>query len=209
VHSYPYLVHDAHPSWPFVHAACRGAKTGDVIDTQSASLTPGTDWVTYTIGGNDAGFSSVLAECAQPWWSSDCDGAIDGAQAYISGTLPARLDLVNNTIRSKSPTARVIVLGYPRLFMGEDCDAGTFFSPEEQTRLNQTADMVRKKLRAAARRAGTNFVFKNAIPRFVGHAVCDSIPWLNGLSNPVGDSYHPSRAGHRRGYRPLVRAVLG
>jgi len=209
VYSYPYLVHNAHPSWTFVHAACGGAKTGDVINTQSASLTTGTNWVTYTIGGNDAGFSSVITECAQPWWSSDCNGAIDGAQAYISGTLPGRLDLVNNKIKSKSPTAKVIVLSYPRLFMGEDCNAGTFFSPDEETRLNQTADMLRDKIRAAATRAGTNFVFKDAIPPFIGHAVCDDVEWLNGLSNPVGESYHPNRTGHSSGYKPLVTSVTG
>ena len=209
VYSYPYLVHNAHPSWTFVHAACGGAKTGDVINTQSASLTSGTNWVTYTIGGNDAGFSSVITECAQPWWSSDCDGAIDGAQAYINNTLPGRLDLVNNKIKSKSPTAKVIVLSYPRLFMGEDCNAGTFFSPAEETRLNQTADMLRDKIRAAATRAGTNFVFKDAIPPFIGHAVCDDVEWLNGLSNPVSESYHPNRTGHSSGYKPLVTSVTG
>ena len=209
VYAYPYLVRNAHPSWTFVHAACSGAKTGDVINTQSASLTSGTNWVTSTIGGNDAGFSSVITECAQPWWSSDCNGAIDQAQAYITNTLPGRLDLVNNKIKSRSPTAKVIVLSYPRLFMGEDCNAGTWFSPEEQTRLNTTANMLRDQIRNAATRAGANFVLKDAIPPFVGHAVCDDVEWVNGLSNPVGESYHPNRTGHSSGYTPLVRAVLG
>jgi len=209
VHAYPYLLHNAHPSWTFVHAACSGAKTGDVINTQSTSLTSTTNWVTYTIGGNDAGFSSVITECAQPWWSSDCNGAIDQAQAYITNTLPGRLDLVNNKIKTRSPTAKVIVLSYPRLFMGEDCNAGTWFSPDEETRLNQTADMLRDKIRAAATRAGTNFVFKDAIPPFVGHAICDSTEWLNGLSNPIGESYHPNRTGHSSGYKPLVTSVTG
>lgn len=209
VYAYPYLVHNAHPAWTFVHAACGGAKTGDVINTQSANLTSATNWVTYTIGGNDAGFSSVITECAQPWWSSDCNGAIDQAQAYITNTLPGRLDLVNNKIKSLAPTAKVIVLDYPYLFMGEDCNAGTFFSPDEETRLNQTADMLRTQLRSAATRAGGNFVFKDAIPPFVGHAICDSVEWLNGLSNPVSESYHPNRTGQSSGYTPLVRAVLG
>jgi lysophospholipase L1-like esterase len=209
VYSYPYLVHNAHPAWTFVHAACSGAKTGDILNTQYTSLTSGTNWVTYTIGGNDAGFSSVITECAQPWWSSDCDGAIDQAQAYIRNTLPGRLDLVNNKIKSRSPTAKVIVLDYPHLFMGEDCNAATWFSPAEEDRLNYTADLLRSALKAAATRAGTNFVFKDAIPSFVGHAICDSTEWLNGLSNPVGESYHPNTLGHKSGYAPLVRAVLG
>jgi lysophospholipase L1-like esterase len=209
VYAYPYLVHNAHPAWTFVQASCSGAKTGDVINTQSASLTSGTNWVTYTIGGNDAGFSSVITECAQPWWSSDCDGAIDNAQAYITNTLPGRLDLVNNKIKSLAPTAKVVVLDYPHLFMGEDCNAGTWFSPAEETRLNQTADMLRSKLQAAATRAGANFVFKDVIPPFVGHAICDSTEWLNGLSNPIGESYHPNKLGHSSGYTPVVRTILG
>jgi lysophospholipase L1-like esterase len=153
VYSYPYLLHNAHPSWTFVQAACSGAKTGDVLNTQSSSLTSDTNWVTYTIGGNDAGFSSVITTCAAPSWASDCNGAIDNAQAYIQNTLPGRLDLVNNSIKSHSPSAKVIVLDYPRLFNGEDCNAGTWFSPSEETRLNQTADMLKGVLSAAATRA--------------------------------------------------------
>jgi hypothetical protein len=209
VYAYPYLVRNAHPAWTFVHAACGGAKTADVINTQSASLTSGTNWVSYTIGGNDAGFSSVITECAQPSWASNCNAAIDGAQSFIRNTLPGRLDNVNSKIKSRSPTAKVIVLSYPRLFMGEDCNAGTFFSGDEMTRLNATADMLRDQLRAAATRAGANFVFKDAIPPFVGHAVCSDTEWVNGLSNPTSESYHPNRSGHSSGYTPLVRAVLG
>ena len=93
--------------------------------------------------------------------------------------------------------------------MGEDCKAGTFFSPSEETRLNQTADMLRTQLHNAAARAGANFVFKDVIPPFVGHAICDDVEWLNGLSNPVGESYHPNRTGHSSGYYPLVKAAFG
>jgi lysophospholipase L1-like esterase len=209
IYSYPYLVHNAHTSWTFVQAACSGAKTGDILNTQAASLTADTNWVTYTIGGNDAGFSSVITECAKPGWASNCDGAINTAQSYITNTLPGRLDLVNNKIKSMSPSARVIVLDYPHLFQGEDCNAGTWFSPAEETRLNTTADMLRTQLQNAASRAGVNFVFKDVIPPFIGHAVCDSTEWLNGLSNPVGESYHPNTLGHSQGYTPVVRSVLG
>ena len=209
IYSYPYLVRNAHPTWTFVFAACGGAKTADLINTQAANLTSTTNWVTYTIGGNDAGFSSVITECAQPSWSSNCDGAINTAQSFITNTLPSRLNSVNNTIKSRSPSAKVIVLSYPRIFMGEDCNAGTWFSATEMTRLNTTADMLRDQLRAAATRAGTNFVFKDAIPGFVGHAVCSDTEWINGLSNPTSESYHPNRTGHASGYTPLVRAVLG
>lgn len=214
VYAYPYLVHNAHPSWTFVNATCSGAKTGDIINTQSASLTSDTNWVSYTIGGNDAGFSSVITECALPGWASNCDGAVNTAQAYIQNTLPGRLDLVNNTIKSKSPSAKVVVLDYPRLFNGTDCNALTWFSSSDMTRLNETANMLKNVISAAATRAGSNFVFRDVIPSFVGHAVCDggggsSTEWINGLSNPVGESYHPKTTGHANGYYPAIRATTG
>jgi lysophospholipase L1-like esterase len=214
IYAYPYLLHNAHPAWTFVDAACSGAKTGDILNTQVASVTSDTNWVTYTIGGNDAGFSSVITTCAEPSWASDCDGAINQAQAYITNTLPGRLDLVNNAIKSHAPNAKVIVLDYPRLFNGTDCNALTWFSPSEETRLNQTADMLKSVLSAAATRAGANFLFRDVIPPFIGHAVCDggggsSTEWINGLSNPTSESYHPKITGHANGYYPVVHATTG
>ena len=44
---------------------------------------------------------------------------------------------------------------------------------------------------------------------YVGHAICDSTEWINGLSNPVGESYHPNKLWHSLGYTPVVRSVLG
>ena len=214
VYSYPYLLHNAHPTWTFVHAACSGATTSNLLSSQVSSVTSDTNWVTYTIGGNDAGFSSVITTCAQPSWASDCDGAINNAQAFIQNTLPGRLDQVNNAIKSRAPSAQVIALDYPRLFNGTDCNAFTWFSPSEETRLNQTADMLKNQVSAAATRAGANFLFRDVIPPFIGHAVCDggggsSTEWINGLSNPVGESYHPKITGHASGYYPVLHAVTG
>lgn len=214
VYAYPYLLHEAHPSWTFVDAACAGATTASLLSSQVSSVTSETNWVTYTIGGNDAGFSSVITECALPGWLSNCNGAINEAQSIIKNQLPGRLDEVNNAIKSRAPNAEVIVLDYPRLFNGEDCNALTFFSPAEETRLNETADLLKSVISAAATRAGSNFVFRDVIPAFIGHAVCDggggsSTEWINGLSNPTGESYHPKVAGHANGYYPAVHGVTG
>ena len=162
--------------------------------------------MTISVGGNDAGFADVLTECATPWWAGDCDGAIDDAQAFIDTTLPGRLSTLYASIRSKAPNARVVVVGYPRIFMGEDCNAGTWFSPEEQARLNQTADLL--NARTSTQAAARGFGFANPTSRFVGHAVCDDVEWLNGLSNPVGESYHPNKPGHASGYTPTVSPLL-
>jgi lysophospholipase L1-like esterase len=209
VHAYPSLVDAQRPDTDLVFAACSGARTGDVLARQVSSLTSATRWVTITIGGNDAGFSTVISRCAQPSWLSDCDGAVDAAQSYIRTTLPGRLDQVYSAIRARSPGATVIVLSYPRLFMGVDCNAGTFFGGAEMTRLNATADLLRDTTRARAAAAGATFRFRDAVAPFAGHAVCSPAAWLNGLSNPLGESFHPNRAGHSSGYAPLVRQIMG
>lgn len=208
VYAYPYLLAQKRANTSLVFAACSGAKTGDVLANQVSSLTTDTRFVTITIGGNDAGFSSVITECAKPSWMSNCAGAVTTAQNYIKGTLPGKLDQVYSSIKSRSPTATVIVLDYPRLFNGEDCNAGTWFSPDDETRLNATADLLRDVTRTEAAKY-SGFVFKDVIPPFVGHAVCDSPEWLNGLSDPTGESYHPNTSGHLYGYLPVVRQVTG
>jgi lysophospholipase L1-like esterase len=213
-YAYPYLLHSAHPTWTFVDAACSGATTSTVLRSQISSVSSGTDWVTYTTGGNDAGFSRVIAACAQPSWASDCDGAIDDAQAFIENRLPRLLDQLNDAIVSRAPQAKVIPLDYPRLFDGVDCNAFTWFDPHEIARLNQTAGMMRGVIRAAATRAGPSFAFGDVIPLFSGHAVCDGgsgseREWINGLSSPLRESYHPKPTGQAQGYYRVVHRATG
>ncbi|HEU4812443.1 MAG TPA: SGNH/GDSL hydrolase family protein [Nocardioides sp.] len=186
--------------------ACSGARIPDVTNTQLSALTATTSYVTISVGGNDAGFADVLTECAQPGWMSNCNAAIDQAQAYINNTLPGALATLYASIRTKAPNAKVVVVGYPRIFNGEDCNAGTWFSPAEETRLNATADLLNGKTSSAASAKG--FSFANPTSAFVGHAVCDDVEWLNGLSNPISESYHPNRAGHSSGYTPAVSPLL-
>jgi lysophospholipase L1-like esterase len=204
-YAYPALVAHDRPNTTLTFVACSGAKTTDVIANQVSSLSASTKYVTITIGGNDAGFSNVITQCATPLIS--CSGNITTAQSYITNSLPAALNAVYTQIATRAPNATVVVLGYPRLFMGVDCNAGTFFSTGEMTSLNTTADMMKNVI--SARSAAYGFTFKDAIPSFTGHAVCASTEWLNGLSNPISDSYHPNRTGHKSGYEPLVRSVIG
>jgi lysophospholipase L1-like esterase len=207
VYSYPYLLSQQRANTQLVFAACSGAKTGDVLNNQVSQLNTATGIVTITVGGNDAGFSSVITECAKPEWGSVCDTRVNSAKSYISNTLPGQLNNVYSQIKSRSPSARVIVLGYPRLFMGVDCNAGTWFDSNDMVMLNQTADLLNSVL--SGRAAAYGFTFKNPTSAFTGHAICSSTEWLNGLSNPVGESYHPNRTGHSSGYLPLVRQVVG
>lgn len=206
VYAYPSL-NSASLGLALTFRACSGARVADVTNTQLSALSSSTSYVTISVGGNDAGFADVLTECAQPGWMSDCNGAIDGAQYIINNTLPSRLSTLYASIRSRAPYAKVIVVGYPRIFQGEDCNAFTWFSPSEESRLNYTADLLNSK--TAAQAAAKGFTFVNPTNRFIGHAVCDDVEWINGLSNPVGESYHPNVAGHRDGYAYVTRPAFG
>ncbi len=203
--AYPSLIAAAR-GYTLNFRACSGAKIPDVTTTQLSALTSATSYVSISVGGNDAGFADVLTTCALPGWMSNCDKAINNAQSFINNTLPSRLNTLYAGIRSRSPYARVVVVGYPRIFNGQDCNALTWFSPAEESRLNQTADLLNSRLAAAASTAG--FSFANPTSRFVGHAVCDTDEWINGLSSPITESYHPKATGHANGYTPAVSPLL-
>ena len=204
-YAYPSLISAAR-GYALNFRACSGATIPDVTNAQLSALSAATTYVTISVGGNDAGFADVLTECAQPWWMSSCDDAIDTAQAFITNTLPGKLATLYASIRSRATAAKVVVVGYPRIFNGEDCNAGTWFSPAEETRLNATADLMNSKTSSAA--AAKGFAFADPTSRFVGHAVCDKPEWINGLSSPISESYHPNRSGQASGYTPLVSPLL-
>ncbi|HWU20681.1 MAG TPA: SGNH/GDSL hydrolase family protein [Nocardioides sp.] len=204
-YAYPYLVAQQ-KGYALNFQACSGATTSTVTSNQLGALSSTTRYVTISVGGNDAGFTSVITECAKPAWMSDCNGKVATAQSFITNTLPGRLNTLYTSIRSRAPYAKVVVVGYPHLFMGEDCNAATWFSPSDESLLNQTADLLDSKLSSAA--SGHGFTFVNPVSRFTGHAICDSTEWLNGLSNPISESYHPNKLGQSQGYTPLVGAVL-
>lgn len=185
-------------------AACAGAKIPNVLNGQLGSLNATTRYVTVSAGGNDIGWSSVIVQCAKPW-PYTCWGDIDNAETYIRNTLPGQLDQLYARIRTLAPNATVVVVGYPRLFNGEECNAIARISPGEQAELNAAADLLATTLKARAGARGFGFV--DARGPFTGHAVCDDVEWLNGTSWPTGESYHPNKAGHV-GYANVVEPAL-
>ena len=154
---------------PLTFAACAGASVADVLNTQLGSLGAATGYVTVMVGGNDIGFSSVLNQCARPW-PYTCTSNIDAANSYIRTTLPGTLDTLYARIRALAPNAQVVaVVGYPRLFDGEQCNLLSRISPREQAALNATADLLDSAI--ASRAAAHGFAYVRAVGAFVHHAV--------------------------------------
>lgn len=192
------------------YQACSGATTADVSANQLGTLSGDTDYVTMTIGGNDVGFADVITECALPGWISNCTGAINAGYTILNTQLPTRYSTLFATIGDKAPNATIIVGGYPRLFNGRDCNWATFFSGTEMSKLNKATDDLDALIKTRTEAAGFTYVDPRA--PFVGHAVCDSAEWINGLSIPIEESYHPNRSGnlaYRDVFSPAMVAPTG
>jgi lysophospholipase L1-like esterase len=202
--AYPSLLADAIGA-DLTFAACSGAKTGDVLNNQLGGLSDSTDLVTITIGGNDTGWTGVVQQCAYPYpWT--CTKEIAAAEAFIRDALPARLNDVYNAIEDAAPNAEVIVVGYPLLFNGEECNAITRISPGEQAALNDAADLLGDVVGTVA--ASHGFQYADVRAAFDDHAVCDDTEWLNGISYPIAESYHPNKSGQSDGYFPIVSGLV-
>ncbi|WP_258174622.1 SGNH/GDSL hydrolase family protein [Actinopolyspora mortivallis] len=201
--AYPSLAASEVGADSFSFVACAGAKTEGVRTEQVTALSESTDVVTVSVGGNDAGFGPVVTTCATQDEQS-CDQAISEAETYIVEQLPELLDDTYDAIAAAAPSARVAVVGYPRLF-----ETGPCLSPLtsfERQRLNEAADTLNRVTGERARGAGFSFV--DVTEEFTGHGVCGAQPWINGLSYPTEESYHPNAAGHEQGFLPSVSEVF-
>jgi lysophospholipase L1-like esterase len=184
--------------------ACSGATTTEVNSKQLGPLSSSTSLVTITIGGNDAGFSNVIINCALYYFT--CGSAINEANEFIKKKLPGLLETTYKDIRAKATTAKVVVLGYPKLFTkeGATCNVN-FLTSGNEKKMNESAELLDGVIRGRAEAA--KFTFVNPTGAFEPHEVCSSSEWLNGQSNPLSESYHPNVSGYAE-FTTLIEAVL-
>ncbi|MCD0444136.1 SGNH/GDSL hydrolase family protein [Glycomyces sp. A-F 0318] len=184
--------------------ACSGARVEDVVANQLNHLRPAnTEHVTIGVGGNDAGFSTVLGACAGTD-TALCEGAIANARNIIENSLPAELDDLYTRVETKAPDADVVVVGNPRLFDGTTCAGSLAITPDEQALLNETADLLAETTAAVA--ADHGFDFADVRDAFEGHAVCSADPWILGYVGTL-ESFHPTAAG-QDAYAEVVLPLL-
>ena len=200
--SYPALWAAQQGTASFTFAACGGATTATVRSSQLGGLNAGTDLVTITIGGNDAGFTTTVLACRLGTDSASF-GQLDTAESFIRTRLPALLDGIYRDIRARAPNARLVVLGYPRLYRTGFCLFA--ISDARRSRINQVADVLSSVTGQRVAAAGGTYL--DARPAYSGHEICSSSPWINGPTWPLTDSYHPNRAGYANGYLPLLRSA--
>ncbi len=204
--------------------ACQGAVTKDFYfpraggswgeDAQLDYLGPDTGLVTFSIGGNDAGFADVLAECILGFELlpfNTCYGddkvtePIAAAFARLDGG-PGDPDIypyetVYRDARERTPYATRVAVAYPPLFTAEGSDRT--FLPGGRCEMVKKADqrwMVEKTaelnqiIENNALRNG--FRYADAWDRFAGHELCGGDDeWFYGLLS--GGRMHPTAEGHR------------
>ena len=202
--AYPEQWADANSPTSFVSAACSGATTADVLGSQVSALSASTTLVSITIGGNDAGFSSVMETCVLSSTSS-CLNAVAAAETFIGSQLRDRLDQVLQAITADAPNAKVVVLDYPQLYDMSKSGFCLGLSTSDRVALNGGADDLDAVIQLAAQ--DNHDTFADVRQQFSGHEICDSDSWLHSVDIfAISSSYHPTAAGQDRGYLPVFAA---
>ncbi|WP_131737401.1 SGNH/GDSL hydrolase family protein [Actinomadura roseirufa] len=196
--------------------ACSGATTADVRNgrhgepAQLGRIGAGTSLVTMSVGGNDIGFSRIIAACVVKLpWSRSCTRQgepIAQRMADLRRTLPVLIDQVH----ARAPRARIVLMGYPKAFSEVRGTDGDNISVDEQQWLNARTYDLGQLIRQAAAEADQRIVarhgqgsveFIDAYSAFAGHEVGSADPYMNGLTVNLAAleaeprSYHPTVRG--------------
>ncbi|MEV5407247.1 SGNH/GDSL hydrolase family protein [Thermopolyspora sp. NPDC052614] len=207
--------------------ACGGATTGSFLKGQGGQppqldrVTSSVSLVTLTLGGNDAGFSTVLTECfVKVSWSSGCVDQEPEVRRRITGLARTLYDVLAG-IRSRAPHARIIVVGYPRPFPRNPADDVAVLGPvpafsvsvEDQRWINRMTRALDDEIgrvangldrMIAAFRGQGSVEYIDGYDAFEGHEVGTADPFVHGVLLEPGlppvnrNSFHPTHGGYRR-----------
>lgn len=202
----------------FKTAACGGAVVED-LDQQINAITPETDLVLMTIGGNDVGFIEIVLRCFIPVAADPaaCRQKVTAATKNAPG-VAAKVKARTEAIRAKlRPGAKVGVLSYPYLANPQKYVLRSLTaSYEAGTPVRALGDVGDQQIisTSAAINAEAGYDLATYIPTkdlFATHEPNQDpfkenpLRWVNEITSPspVG-LYHPNNAG----YRAMADAVL-
>jgi len=188
-----------------VDESCPGARVPQVLE-QAGRIPAGASTVLVQVGGNDAGFSAIAFACLAPF-GTDCLERVAESRAGLPA-IGEGLRAIVAKAKSRSPAARIVLAGYPRLLSGaRACMRSAIgdFLDEAQIRailaLQTELDLT---IAAAARASGATYL---DWPRVVDqHSLCSSSPWfVTPLTGDAQDSLHPTA----QAYAAMGRSVAG
>jgi hypothetical protein len=208
--NYPHLTATA-LGLPLDDVSCAGADTSDMTTAQFAdqppqfdALTPSTGVVTLGIGGNDnSTFLTAVAGCsaidavAGSGSGDPCEAVYGDTFADDISADEADIASALQQIHSRSPQARVFVVGYPDILPQQgSCFSRIPITTADVAYLNGVELDHDAMLRDAAQHNGATY-FDTYTPS-VGHDACqsESVRWIEPLL-PSTDAFsvHPNAAG--------------
>jgi lysophospholipase L1-like esterase len=224
--NYPHLVASRLTRLSFHDATCSGAETWDMTHPQDVSpggpvrpqldsVGPRTRIVSLTIGGNDAGFSSVFAGCVTfdpfdpPCRRHYVSGGRDELSRRISSIAPL-VGRVLRAVRARAPRARVFLLNYPAVFAerGRGCWPRQPFALADVPYLRAKGRELNRMLaRVAAAGSATLVDWYSAS---IGHDPCKAAPlrWVEPLlPGSLAAPVHPNARGMRAAAGLLLDAI--
>ena len=195
---YPAIADKQLRGFKLTNATCSGQIVDNAIADAQTSVTPDTDLVTVTVGGNDVNTMAVLGACMPDPTSLACaKGLTDAEQKLTDGSLATSLTALVTTIHEKAPAAKVVMTGYPRLFAPEEP-----FAPVA----NGLADILNGVIAGVAADRGAQYV--DVTHAFNDHGIGSTDPWITfDPANPTDPAnFHPNADGYRLGYYDSLRS---
>jgi lysophospholipase L1-like esterase len=211
-HNYPSLVAARMRPAAFRDVSCGGATTENMWKPQGSNgpqldaVNRHSGLVTVQIGGNDVGFGSIIATCAQAA-SQDPTGdpcrrhygasGVDELTVTIARTAP-KIARVLRAVHERAPRARVLLVGYPDLLPddGSGCAPSVPFAAGDFAYLRDTGKRLNLMLRLVAAWNGAEYV--DTYGPTVGHDMCTSPAdrWIEPLqpASPAAPA-HPNAKG--------------
>ncbi|KQT91638.1 hypothetical protein ASG49_11650 [Marmoricola sp. Leaf446] len=190
-----------------VDRSCSGARTLDLVGSQRTArgsrvppqmeaLTPETDLVTIGIGANNYRLYARLATVCRKL-TTVCP--LDDQRALFVRILerlrPALVSTLTE-VQRRSPRARVVLVGYPRLLPAQgDCRRLPRMRPQDRATFRDVNERLVEEMAAAAEQVGVEYAdFYTASQ---GHDICSRSPWVQGRvgDGRVAAALHPLRAG--------------
>jgi lysophospholipase L1-like esterase len=186
--------------------ACSGATTSSVLrgqwdeGPQYVHVNSATSLVTIMIGGNDIGYASVAAYCVlHPACHLDKSAAVAAATKRLGTILPK----IYANLLARAPLARILVVGYPRLFPRQpsrDCSpgAGTFDVSEQRWINGAELFLNRAMVDAVAAQHTRRIRFVNTYDAWNGREMCGGGGTLTKVNfQHIEYSLHPTLLGQR------------
>jgi hypothetical protein len=224
-HDYAHVLAPSFAPAALRDVSCSGATTADMTNPQSVdggtnppqldAVDADTTIVTLGIGGNDLGFSDILAECASilPFGSRCRDhydsGGNDQLAARLSTIAPG-IASVLNAIHDRAPHAKVYVVGYPAILPnhGGGCWPRMPLSPADVRYLRQTERNLNAMLQAQADANKATFVDTYSASADFNACTSHTVRWIDPLINLThGAPVHPNARGEA-GMAAVLRAAI-